>query len=52
MASKTKISTLDERIEVIELCKRKRARKVAEALGVGKTQIQSILSWNFINSDF
>jgi hypothetical protein len=28
---------------VIELCKTKSARKLAEELGVGKTQIQSIL---------
>ena len=43
MASKRKVLTLDERIKVIELCKTKSARKVAEELGVGKTQIQSIL---------
>jgi hypothetical protein len=40
MASKRKIVTLDKRIKVIELCKTKSARKVAEELGVGKTQIQ------------
>jgi hypothetical protein len=50
MASKRKVLTLDERIKVIELCKTKSARKVAEELGVIKTQIQSILLWNFINS--
>ena len=43
MASKRKILTLDERIKVIELCKTKSARKVAEELSVRKTQIQSIL---------
>jgi IS30 family transposase len=52
MASKKKVLTLDERIKVIDLCKTKSARKVAEELGVVKTQIQSILLWNFINSDF
>ena len=50
MASKRKVLTLDERIKVIELCKTKSARKVAEELGVIKTQIKSILLWNFINS--
>ena len=34
---------MDERIQVTELCKTKSARKLAEELGVGKTQIQSIL---------
>jgi transposase len=34
---------IHERIKVIELCKTKSARKVAEELDVGKTQIQSIL---------
>ena len=52
MASKRKVLTLDEQIKVIELCKTKSVRKVAEELGVGKTQIQCILLWNFINSDF
>jgi hypothetical protein len=36
MASKRKILALDQRIKVIELCKTKSARKVAEELGVGK----------------
>jgi hypothetical protein len=36
MASKRKILTLDQWIKVIELCKTKSARKVAEELGVGK----------------
>ena len=34
---------MDERIKVIELCKTKSGRKVAEELGVRKTHIQSIL---------
>jgi hypothetical protein len=37
MASKRKVLTLDERIKVIELCKTKSARKVAEELGVGNS---------------
>lgn len=37
MASKRKVLALDERIKIIELCKTKSARKVAEELGVGKT---------------
>ena len=43
MVSKRKILTLDERIKVIELCKTKSVHKVAEELGVRKTQVQSIL---------
>jgi hypothetical protein len=36
MVSKRKILTLDQWIKVIELCKTKSGRKVAEELGVGK----------------
>ena len=36
MVSKRKILTLDQWITVIELCKTKSGRKVAEELGVGK----------------
>jgi hypothetical protein len=36
MASERKILSLDQQIKVIELCKTKSARKVAEELGVGQ----------------
>jgi uncharacterized membrane protein YkgB len=52
MASKRKILTLDERIKVIELCKTKSARKVAEELGVGKTQIMLFLLMNASSQPF
>lgn len=38
-----KVLTLDERLKVIELAKTNSARQVAKQMGVGKTQIQSIL---------
>ena len=41
--SKRKVLTLDERVRVLELSKVKSARKIADELGVGKTQIQNIL---------
>ena len=53
MVSKRKILTLDERIKVIELCKTKSVHKVAEELGVRKTQVQSILKCKIeVISDF
>ncbi|XP_045178721.2 tigger transposable element-derived protein 4-like [Mercenaria mercenaria] len=41
--SKRKVLTLDDRARVLELSKNKSARKIAEEMGVGKTQIQNIL---------
>ena len=41
--SKWKVLTLDDRIKVLELSKTKSARKIADEMGVGKTQIQTIL---------
>lgn len=41
--STRKVLTLDDRVRVIELSKLKSARKIADEMGVGKTQIQKIL---------
>lgn len=41
--SKRKVLTLDDRVRVLELSKFKSARKIAEEMCVGKTQIQNIL---------
>lgn len=43
MATKRKVSTLDQRVEAIKLLDSgKPAYKVAEDFGVGKTQIQNL----------
>lgn len=41
--SKQKVLTLNEKIRVLELSKSISARKIADEIGVGKTQIQNIL---------
>ena len=41
--SKRKVLTLNEKIRVLELSKSISARKIADEIGVGKTQIQNIL---------
>ena len=41
--SKRKVLTFDDLVKNLELSKHKSARKIADEMGVGKTQIQPIL---------